>query len=64
MLCDMSGDVGCNRAARVRFTQHDNFASNAMIAIAITYVPHYARLARASVLSELSKDYVTASRVS
>jgi dipeptide transport system permease protein len=37
---------------------------NAMIAIAITYVPHYARLARASVLSELSKDYVTASRVS
>jgi dipeptide transport system permease protein len=36
---------------------------NAMIAIAITYVPHYARLARASVLSELSKDYVTASRV-
>jgi len=37
---------------------------NAMIAIAITYVPHYARLARASVLTELSKDYVTASRVS
>ena len=36
---------------------------NAMIAIAITYVPHYARLARASVLTELSKDYVTASRV-
>ncbi len=36
---------------------------NAMIAIAITYVPHYARLARASVLTELSKDYVVASRV-
>jgi dipeptide transport system permease protein len=36
---------------------------NAMIAVAITYVPHYARLARASVLTELSKDYVTASRV-
>ncbi len=36
---------------------------NAMIAIAITYVPHYARLARAAVLTELSKDYVTASRV-
>jgi dipeptide transport system permease protein len=38
--------------------------TNAMIAIAITYVPSYARLTRASVLSELSKDYVTASRVS
>jgi dipeptide transport system permease protein len=37
---------------------------NAMMAIAITYVPHYARLARASVLTELTKDYVTASRVS
>ncbi|MBI2254774.1 MAG: ABC transporter permease subunit [Proteobacteria bacterium] len=37
--------------------------AKAMIAIAITYVPHYARLARASVLTELSKDYVTASRV-
>ena len=34
-----------------------------MIAIAITYVPNYARLTRASVLTELSKDYVTASRV-
>lgn len=36
---------------------------NAMIAVAITYVPHYARLMRAAVLTELSKDYVTASRV-
>jgi dipeptide transport system permease protein len=36
---------------------------NAMIAVAITYVPHYARLARASVMSEMSKDYVTASKV-
>ena len=36
---------------------------NAMIAVAITYVPHYARLARAAVLTELPKDYVTASRV-
>jgi dipeptide transport system permease protein len=36
---------------------------NAMIAIAITYVPHYARLARSSVMTELSKEYVTASRV-
>jgi len=37
---------------------------NAMIAVAIANVPHYARLARASVLTELSQDYVTASRVS
>jgi len=37
---------------------------NAMIAVAITYVPHYARLIRGSVLTELSKDYVIASRVS
>ena len=37
---------------------------NAMIAVAVTYVPHYARLTRAAVMSELSKDYVTASRVS
>ena len=36
---------------------------NAMIAVAITYVPHYARLTRAAVITELSKDYVTASRV-
>jgi dipeptide transport system permease protein len=36
---------------------------NAMIAIAITYVPHYARLTRAAVLTELGKEYVTASRV-
>jgi dipeptide transport system permease protein len=36
---------------------------NAMIAVAITYIPHYARLIRGSVLSELSKDYVVASRV-
>jgi len=37
---------------------------NAMIAVAITYVPHYARLTRAAVMAELSKDYVVASRVS
>ena len=36
---------------------------NAMIAVSITYIPHYARLARAAVLTELPKDYVTASRV-
>ncbi len=37
---------------------------NAMIAIAITYLPHFVRLMRASVLVESNKDYVTASRVS
>jgi dipeptide transport system permease protein len=37
---------------------------NAMIAISITYLPHYVRLMRASVLAETSKEYVTASRVS
>ncbi|WP_296425535.1 ABC transporter permease subunit [Yoonia sp.] len=36
---------------------------NAMIAIAIVQQPHYVRLARASVLGELSKDYVTSARV-
>ncbi len=35
---------------------------NAMIAVAITYLPGYTRLARASALSELSRDYVTATR--
>jgi dipeptide transport system permease protein len=37
---------------------------NAMIAVAITYLPQFTRLTRASVISEQSKDYVTASRVS
>ncbi|MDT8421757.1 MAG: ABC transporter permease subunit [Desulfuromonadales bacterium] len=37
---------------------------NASIAIAITYLPHYVRITRASVIAEGSKDYVTASRVS
>ena len=36
---------------------------NAMVAIAVVYQPHFVRLTRAAVLSELSKDYVTASRV-
>jgi dipeptide transport system permease protein len=36
---------------------------NAMIAVAIVYAPHYTRLTRASVLTERTKDYVTASRV-
>ena len=37
---------------------------NAAIAIAITYLPHYIRITRASVIAEKSKDYVVASRVS
>lgn len=36
---------------------------NAMIAIAIVYQPHFARLTRAAVMGELKRDYVTASRV-
>jgi len=36
---------------------------NAMIAIAIVLQPHYVRLTRAQVISESSRDYVTASRV-
>lgn len=37
---------------------------NAMFAIAIVYLPHFVRLTRASAISELTRDYVTASRVS
>jgi dipeptide transport system permease protein len=37
--------------------------ANAMIAVAIVYLPAYTRLTRASVIGELSKDYVVASRV-
>jgi dipeptide transport system permease protein len=36
---------------------------NAMVAIAVVYLPHFVRLTRASAVSELSKDYVTASQV-
>ena len=36
---------------------------NAMIAVAVTYLPQFTRLTRASVISELSKEYVVASRV-
>jgi dipeptide transport system permease protein len=36
---------------------------NAILAIAIVVLPHYVRLARASVITEKAKDYVTASRV-
>jgi dipeptide transport system permease protein len=37
--------------------------TNAMIAVAITNIPHYARLTRAAVMTELTKDYVIASKV-
>ena len=37
--------------------------TNAMIAIAIVYQPHFARLTRAAVMSEMRRDYVTAARV-
>ena len=36
---------------------------NAVIAIAVTYLPQFVRLTRASVIAETTKDYVTASRV-
>lgn len=36
---------------------------NAILAIAVVVLPHYVRLTRASVITEKSKDYVTASRV-
>jgi len=38
--------------------------TNAMIAIAIVQQPHYVRLTRAAVMTERTKDYVTAARVS
>jgi dipeptide transport system permease protein len=37
---------------------------NAMVAVAVVTLPHYVRLMRAAVLTEVSKDYVVASRVS
>lgn len=36
---------------------------NAIIAIAIVVLPHYVRLTRAAVITEATKDYVTASRM-
>ena len=36
---------------------------NAMLAISIVYLPHLVRLTRAATITELSKDYVTASKV-
>jgi len=38
--------------------------TNAMIAIALVYQPHFVRLTRASVMSEKTRDYVVAARVS
>jgi dipeptide transport system permease protein len=37
---------------------------NAMLAVAIVLLPHYVRITRASVVAEVSKDYVTAARLS
>lgn len=37
--------------------------TNAMIAIALVYQPHFVRLTRASVMSEKTRDYVVAARV-
>lgn len=38
--------------------------TNAMIAIAIVYQPHFARLTRAAVMGEKEREYVSAARVS
>jgi dipeptide transport system permease protein len=37
---------------------------NAMIAVVIVVLPHYVRITRAAVITETSKDYVTAARAS
>ena len=37
--------------------------TNAMIAIALVYQPHFVRLTRASVMSEKTRDYVVAAKV-
>jgi dipeptide transport system permease protein len=36
---------------------------NAVLAVAVVVLPHYVRIARASVITEMAKDYVTAARV-
>ena len=36
---------------------------NAMLAVAFVLLPHYVRIARASVVTEMAKDYVTAAKV-
>lgn len=38
--------------------------TNTIIAVTVVYLPRYVRLVRASALTELSKDYVTAAKVS
>ena len=37
---------------------------NAMLAVAVVVLPHYVRITRAAVISEVSRDYVTAAKVS
>jgi dipeptide transport system permease protein len=37
---------------------------NAMLAVAVVVLPHYVRIARAAVITETAKDYVTAAKVS
>jgi dipeptide transport system permease protein len=37
--------------------------TNAMLAVSIVYLPQFVRITRAAVIGELSKDYVTASKV-
>lgn len=37
---------------------------NAMLAVAIVVLPHYVRITRAAVITEVARDYVTAARVS
>jgi len=37
--------------------------TNAMISVAVVYLPYFVRITRAAVIGELAKDYVTASRV-
>jgi dipeptide transport system permease protein len=37
---------------------------NALLAVAVIVLPHYVRIARAAVITEAAKDYVTAARVS
>jgi dipeptide transport system permease protein len=37
---------------------------NAVLAVAVVVLPHYVRIARAAVISEIAKDYVTAAKVS
>jgi dipeptide transport system permease protein len=36
---------------------------NAMLAVAVVVLPHYVRITRAAVISEMSRDYVTAARM-